>query len=820
MRGALAAFAAFWWLFCGALAAQQAFDMLTDYDPNSDTLLAEYGRLANALLLWGPYRLSLYFGVRPRLPRLLLLGLMWYNMDDVSGLNNIRHVYEQGDNMKKANWVSYDPRTGGRQIIDDTDCHVTLTIDFVKSKDGLSWGAKVLVKPHPGYENARTGLVWYSGLEGEVEGEALGYFHLENPKEPRGYKGSVILRGISEDLGAFDMEITAGPATNRAPSTKRLRHLDMDPRRAHHCSLRVPDDNVWRARDIFMTLMQESISDLMQSDPNFEELPPEQVFVLRDMHNFEGNLHFVQRAFQGLALFEVLYNNAETPISERITAENIGDKAEAAVAAFDAKFRRHFPLQAPFTSKGHELFAKEMLSGLLGGLSYNYGDQLVDRHTVFDEESFELYQLVGQNEGPHELFTLVPSRPFFPRGFYWDEGFHLLPLLDYDLDLVLDVLLSWFNLIDSDGWIAREQILGPELRSRVPEQFQVQSPDIVNPPTMMLVLTYLLQNAEKDGFGDIEAAPVASDYGSIGAEDLGLAVLNNPQILSNYTRQIYAKLGLHFDMFRRTQQGYIDEFDRGPNPEGYRWRGRTVTHLLASGLDDYPRALPADVAELNVDLLSWMGVMSQSMGLVAGVLEESGDQERFDKIKRDIIDNVEMLHWSETDKAYCDVSVNEDDENVHVCHKGYISLFPFLTHLVPEDRVDRLQHIVDLLTNPEELWSEYGIRLLSASDVFYGTAENYWRSPIWININYLVLESLQHYRKVSAGHLSQALLEQIESTYTKLRENVVGNIYDQWKKTGFAWEQYDDRTGKGKGAKNFLGWTSSVILMMRMPEQI
>jgi mannosyl-oligosaccharide glucosidase len=199
----------------------------------------------------------------------------------------------------------------------------------------------------------------------------------------------------------------------------------------------------------------------------------------------------------------------------------------------------------------------------------------------------------------------------------------------------------------------------------------------------------------------------------------------------------------HYNWFRNTQRGDIKSYDREAfsTKEAYRWRGRSVQHILTSGIDDYPRPQPPHPGELHVDLISWMGMMTRTLRRIAETLGEQEDAEEFAYHENAISRNIDDLHWDEKEQTFCDATIDEFEESVHVCHKGYISIFPFLTGMLGPDS-PRLQAILDLISDPEELWSEYGIRSLSKKDKFYGTEENYWRSPIWVPINYLTVKNL------------------------------------------------------------------------------
>ncbi|KAH0100969.1 glycoside hydrolase, partial [Aureobasidium melanogenum] len=244
----------------------------------------------------------------------------------------------------------------------------------------------------------------------------------------------------------------------------------------------------------------------------------------------------------------------------------------------------------------------------------------------------------------------------------------------------------------------------------------------------------------------------------------------------------------------------------------YRWRGSTKTHLLTSGLDDYPRPQPPHPGELHVDLMSWMGMMTRAMKRIATTLAEADDASTYAKIENAIIRNLDDLHWSADEQAYCDATVDEYEEHALVCHKGYISLSPFFAGLLAPDH-PHLGEVLDLISSPEHLWSPHGIRSLSQQDALYGTEENYWRSPIWLPINYLVVKELLNTASATGPHQKRAA-----KMYTELRKNLVDTVYKSWEKTGFAWEQYNPETGEGQRTQHFTGWTSLVVKIMAMPE--
>lgn len=199
--------------------------------------------------------------------------------------------------------------------------------------------------------------------------------------------------------------------------------------------------------------------------------------------NFIATQLLVQTPFR----MEVVYQTDSGGIQSWLSAQALDEELERQSEFFQKKFEKVFDLKAKKYSAEQVASAQATFSNLLGGVGYFYGSSLV----------MSQYTKEPRTYWKAPLYTAVPSRSFFPRGFLWDEGFHELLIATWDLDISLDVIAHWLDLMNIEGWIPREQILGEEARSRVPEEFVVQRNNNANPPTFLLTLKYILTTQQQ-----------------------------------------------------------------------------------------------------------------------------------------------------------------------------------------------------------------------------------------------------------------------------------------------------------------------------------
>ncbi|KAJ7489943.1 glycoside hydrolase [Mycena galericulata] len=805
----------------------------------------------NDTLLWGPYRPNLYFGLRPRIPQSLMTGLMWFGTQDYQSIGRTRHACDQGDGLTSYTWTEYDTREGGVQVIKDGPNNVKITTEFLKiagGDHGGSWAARIKGEPMNPDLPSRPSLIFYFGLEG------MGGMDMDTDEDENGLEGDIKFSGSTPELDDFTIRIVDGPGNNHVIAGSHADRFEERIGKTHFLGQPVPQGTIWQAKGALNAILLDGIlttvelllqniikraQEILLPYKDATAGPPDPSFVLQltDEIYTGSNLYAVQKSFNGDFQFDVFFESASS--KQKLSSSTLDQGIPALVASYGKRFQTTFPFPSDYSTEKKdslEAFSKAVTSNLVGGVGYFYGTSIVNRKFSYEWDEEDESPASDDGEAgakltePKALLTATPSRSFFPRGFYWDEGFHLLHIGAWDNDFrylihlaavgvfydlySLAILKDWIDLIDDDGWVAREQILGEEARSKVPAEFQTQVPNYANPPTLTMAVTAFIARVKKvaDSSGPSDQ-DLGMDFGMGVAQErlsepaergAGSQYLESPELARPFLQSIYSPLKRHYDWFRRTQRGQIKQYARvaRSRTEGYRWRGRSEQHVLTSGMDDYPRG-PPHAGELHLDLISWMAFFTGTMKEIAEFVGETDDATSFGEIEQAILNNIEDLHWSEEQQMYCDASVDPDDESYHVCHQGYLSMFPLFLGLLPSSS-PHLGPMLDALRDPEQLWSPFGLRSLSASHPEFGQGENYWKGPVWVQMNYLALRAL--YKKYAAEPGPyQARAQEI---YQQLRKNIVDNVFKEYERTGYVWEQYDALTGQGLRSHPFTGWTS------------
>ncbi|KAL5762404.1 hypothetical protein ACOSP7_018668 [Xanthoceras sorbifolium] len=738
-------------------------------------------------LYWGTYRPHVYFGVRARTPQSLVAGLMWLGVKD--GTYYMRHVCQDSDELSKYGWTQHNGRDFGHQVLVDQD--MTLATSFVKTKgEGSSYGGDWAVRIGVQNEESqwdnqmqRSGYLFFYLADEDGNALSLSKDRLDI------HESSVLAFGSRLDIGDWQLHLKAKDDLEVHYSGFRTPHI-------HNLSDLVQEELAVQAR-MFNRLQ---LSDTSDDSSNIF------IFQISARIPLEADIAFVSGT-----------GTKSSRVEERVsslTGTSLTSLLKEKQSHFDSKFEKCFNLADKLDSES-VIVGKAAIGNMLGGIGYFYGQSKISlprSSKVKSHENFVSYW-------PAELYTAVPSRPFFPRGFLWDEGFHQLLIWRWDVHICLDIIGHWLDLMNVDGWIPREQILGAEALSKVPDEFVLQHPTNGNPPTLFLVLRELVYGVKENKFTVTESNEISS-----------------------FLERALVRLEAWFQWFNTTQSG--------KEMSTYFWHGRdnsTTRELnpktLSSGLDDYPRASHPSEEECHLDLRCWMLLAADSLHAITELCESGSERKKRYGSTAKLLSDFEILNQSHFDPAYGAYfdfgnhtekvrlswkekkvgnnyptrelirEVLERPELRLVPHIGYVSLFPFMGKIIPPESWI-LDKQLDLISNRSILWTDYGLRSLAKTSTLYMKRNTqhdppYWRGPIWMNMNYRILSALHHYSKVNGPYKDTAKV-----IYNELRSNLIRNVVHNYHRTGFLWEQYEQRKGKGKGARLFTGWTSLVLLIM------
>ena len=223
----------------------------------------------------------------------------------------------------------------------------------------------------------------------------------------------------------------------------------------------------------------------------------------------------------------------------------------------------------------------------------------------------------------------------------------------------------------------REQILGSEARAQVPAEFVAQNSLVMNPPTLLLAVQKTLRKLHSTKSVEIDSEG------------------NSRQLSQSreFAKEVFPALLRWIRYFEQTQQS--------ASPGAFRWYGRTESHCLASGIDDFPRPAIVSPREGHVDLLAWLGFAYGALSDLADSVYDDGAmaQELAQKAKLlyERLDN----YWDETAGFFGDVGVKEGVSSVET-HVGYVGLLPLALELLePED--PRLAKLLDAIEDPAQV---------------------------------------------------------------------------------------------------------------------
>ena len=767
-----------------------------------------------------------------------VFGIMWYGIKEkyfsskVDIGDKLRHECAKTDSIKYY-WPYHNGLDYSNEIIKDEENNIILDLQNIKTNYDIteqSWinviRGKKINKKNANQKN-NIGIILYFSLE-EFSMDKKAIFSAENVKiNNENYELKEMRFG--QEIEKFNIEVSEGKEGIKYSQYQKYR-------KGYQYN--------WRVKYFIEESLKVNQEKYAKDNITYSYIPFDEMQKTK-----QPNIIAIQIVFFMDSLpkdnFEIIIRYSNNLKKEKEKKEEINNLINKKQEEFNNKFEQIFSLKNiekikndknyilnEKNSESLQQMSKEALSNILGGIGYFHGSIKQKQNNNINVEK--------------GLLTATPCRSYFARGFLWDEGFHQLIISKWDLELSLEMVNTWIDTMDNQGWIPREQIRGIEAEAQVPVEFREQDFFVANPPSLLFPIKAFINNYKyyKD-----------SNNNLYGMKDLLI--------------KFYKKLKLWMNWFETTQK----------NKNAYHWNRRNSEHNYPSGFDDLPRGMIPNEEENHLDLNIWLLELEKTLLLLSEFFDKESIniynksiQERKNNIKKNLFSDELNIYtdylgpqfkkikvkkyprkvfpylwrndnqcgenvlnpigtraecnpysdspccsefgWCGNTQNHCNCpkcirsykleerKEYKKKENTFNPHIGYINLFPIFFGDFNEKE---LGNLFKFLGDKNEFLSDYGIRSLVKNDLLYRTGDDYWRGKIWIQINYLVLRGLKKYFMDN---------KEIKNIYDDVRYGVIKAVYRTWSRSHTFFENYDDKTGEGVMNHPFNGWTSTILLIL------
>lgn len=224
---------------------------------------------------------------------------------------------------------------------------------------------------------------------------------------------------------------------------------------------------------------------------------------------------------------------------------------------------------------------------------------------------------------------------------------------------------------------------------------------------------------------------------------------------------------------------------------------------MESGADNNPAVLEYPFGTvMSVDLNAFLYRELVCLHLLADKLGKREDRELFGQKATQIRESMLAHMWDACESSFWNIFAETGRQIKRVSYSNFIALW---AGIAPMEQGRAM--IAKYLTNPEHMWTRFGIRSLSKQDPVYNNINmikpySNWQGPVWPIANYMYMHALLNYGFVAEARvLSRAICDLV----TRDIESSSGMH-----------ENYSAEDGKPLAAPDFVSWN---LLVRYMPDE-